>query len=78
MTIPSWMPVKQIDGFKLLDALNSLGIANIWYDSPEDNQIQVLNENVLNSMKEYFDLHAKGLDDQKYIPKEMSVKEGID
>ena len=41
MNVPSWMPLKQHNGFKLLQTLNSLGVADIWYDSPEDNQVQV-------------------------------------
>lgn len=41
LNLPDWLPVKQYDGFKIIHALQDIGIVNMFWDSPEERQIQV-------------------------------------
>ena len=40
MVRPSWLPIKQYEGFRLLESLTNMGVAELWMNTPETNQAQ--------------------------------------
>ena len=40
MILPEWLPIKQYSGYKIIDALHDIGVVAMFWDSPENNQVQ--------------------------------------